>query len=471
MRNNNSRYATQRFNRRQMLQFMGVGAAGLALAGCLPPPQATQSTGSGGEAAAAVGDLSKWRLGKVDPNWNGTFKAFSWEDEGEMRKWQYHIGNFFKANYPKAKPEITWGVPWAEYWTKLPTAITGGDPPDLAWMHDTRVHAFAARDLLLPLDDFISANKPVDWPDAFYKSQVQAFQHDGKQYAIPYDWAPGGLYVNKTLLTDAGQKAPTENTTLDEFVEIAKAVSKPDKNVYGVNLPYGWPAGLYWVFRSFGADFFAADLTKGLFDTEEAIAAIQWLADLRFKHNVAIRPENLQGIDNPFSQGLVAMNWSLNDEAFKQGDLINKKFEWDVAPSPTGPKGRFQFVGGSGWSIPKGAKNPDLAWELTRYVLSDPEVLPISAKMGSQFVSRADMWEHAFDGAQDVGFSKDSYKHAFYDLGQKDGVVPPYHPKYSQWESLWSKHLDPVFIGEQKDVAAACKALNEDTNKLLQEKG
>ena len=176
-------------NRRQMLRLMGVTGVGLAMAGCLPPPSATQS-GDAGQAAASTMDLSKWRLGSVDPNWEGTFKALSWEDEGEMRKWNYHIDNFFKANYPKAKTEINWGVPWGEYWTKLPTAITGGDPPDLAWMHDTRVQAFASRDLFLPLDDYIAANNLIDWPDAFYKTQVDAFKYDGKQYAIPYDWAP-----------------------------------------------------------------------------------------------------------------------------------------------------------------------------------------------------------------------------------------------------------------------------------------
>ncbi len=453
-------------NRRQMLRLMGMSGAGLALAGCLPPPSAT-SSGDAGQAAASTMDLSKWRLGSVDANWEGTFTALSWEDEGEFRKWNYHIDNFFKSNYPKAKTEINWGVPWGEYWTKLPTAITGGDPPDLAWMHDTRVQAFASRDLFLPLDDYIAANNLIDWPDAFYKTQVDAFKYDGKQYAIPYDWAPGGLYVNKTLIEGAGFQMPTEATGFDEFLEMAKAVSKPDENIFGINLPYGWPAGLYWIYRSFGADFFAPDLSKGLFDSAEFVEATQWLADLRFKHNVAVRPENLQGINNPFSQGVVAMNWSLNDEAFKQGDLIADNFEWDVAPSPTGPNGRFQFVGGSGWSIPKGAKNPDLAWELIRYVLSDPEALPITAKMGSSFVSRADMWEHAFDGAADVGFTKEAYKHTFYDLGQKDGVVPPYHPKYVEWESLWQKHMDPVFIGENSDVAAACNALNDDTNKLL----
>lgn len=475
---------SRKMSRRQVLRLMGAGVGaggvGLVLSGCAvprttsvapaqaPAAQATQAPASQtDQTSAATGDLSKWKLGKVDSNFSGTFKALSWEDEGEMRKWLLHIGDFFKANYPNAKQEVNWGIPWADYWTKLLTAITGGDAPDLAGMHDTRVQSYAARDLLLPLDDYISTNPPVDWPQAFYPSQVDAFKYNGKQYAIPYDWAPGGLYVNKTALEKANLKMPTEETTLDDFVEMAKALTKPDENVFGINLPYGWPAGLYWIYRSFGGDFFSQDRTQGLLDTPESIEAVQWLADLRFKHNVALRPENMQGITNPFSQGTAAMHWGLNDEAFRVGELIGKNFEWDVAPSPKGPKGRFQFVGGSGWSIPKGAKNPDLSYELTRYVLSAPEALPVTAKMGSSFVSRMDMWERAFDGAGEAGFSKDAYKDTFFDLGKRDGVVPPYHPKYVEWESLWTKHMEPVFIGDQKDVAAACKALNEETNALL----
>ena len=48
--------------------------------------QASESTGAGSQPAAAAGDLAQWRLGKVDPNWNGTFRATAWEDEGEMRE-------------------------------------------------------------------------------------------------------------------------------------------------------------------------------------------------------------------------------------------------------------------------------------------------------------------------------------------------------------------------------------------------
>ena len=59
------------------------------------------------------------------------------------------------------------------------------------------------------------------------------------------------------MLAAAKLEMPTENTTLDELIEDGKAVSKPDQNIYGINLPYDLTAGMYWIFRSFGADFLA----------------------------------------------------------------------------------------------------------------------------------------------------------------------------------------------------------------------
>src|SRR5690242_10655295 len=117
--------------RRKMLQMFGASGAGLLLARCGAAPQTTnlaptaaaqptvaapQPTAAAAQPTTAAGvattsDLSKWRLGTVDPGWNGTLRAFSWESEGEMRKWQLHIDTFLKADYPNAKPEITWGVP------------------------------------------------------------------------------------------------------------------------------------------------------------------------------------------------------------------------------------------------------------------------------------------------------------------------------------------------------------------------
>ena len=51
-----------------------------------------------------------------------------------------------------------------------------------------------------------------------------------------------------------------------------------------------------------------------------------------------------------FSSGLIGMHWALNDTAKRFVDVIGNKFKWTVAPSPKGPAGRFQFLGGSAFA-------------------------------------------------------------------------------------------------------------------------
>jgi ABC-type glycerol-3-phosphate transport system substrate-binding protein len=68
--------------------------------------------------------------------------------------------------------------------------------------------------------------------------------------------------------------------------------------------------------------------------------------------------------ESVFVSGKIAMHYGLNDLSFRFGEAIGDKFKWTVAPTPTGPAGRFQFSGGSAWCIPATSTQKDLAYEL-----------------------------------------------------------------------------------------------------------
>lgn len=91
--------------------------------------------------------------------------------------------------------------------------LAAGDIPDLIWMHDTRVQSYARRNMLLSLEDYIETLPPLAWPHDWYPSQVEAFQYQGEQFAIPYDFAPGGMFFNKNLFDEAGLKHPPQWST------------------------------------------------------------------------------------------------------------------------------------------------------------------------------------------------------------------------------------------------------------------
>ena len=146
-------------SRRDFLR-IGAGVAGLGvMAACtVPAAPAPEPT------AAAVGEASPWLTGTVAKETSGPFRMMSWEGEGEMRKWLLHFGNFFEEFYPEMEWEVDWGVAWSEYWTKLPTLLAGGAPLEMVWMHDSRLQTFSTRDLLTPMDDWLSVYTPPGWP-------------------------------------------------------------------------------------------------------------------------------------------------------------------------------------------------------------------------------------------------------------------------------------------------------------------
>ena len=117
------------------------------------------------------------------------------------------------------------------------------------------------------------------------------------------------------------------------------------------------------------------------------------------------------------------------------------------------------------WVIPTGAKYPDLGWELTRYVLSNPAIQPTIASMGSLFPGRLSfakwglppMWETKIPNAYEVFLEASLEKPDYFG----------YFPLYDEWEPLWGKWMDPVFVEGDPDVEAALEGLQAESNALL----
>jgi multiple sugar transport system substrate-binding protein len=446
-------------SRRAFLKVGITAGAGLSmpwLAACGTQPPGAQAPAAATPAGDGVSDLS------------GTFKVMSWESEEEMRKWRLHIDDFFKAHYPKINVQLDWGVEWDQYWTKLQATVAGGAQLDMCWMHDSRCQAYASLGLLLPLDDYIAINRPTGWPEEFYQSQVKAFQYEGKQYAIPYDWATGGFYVNLDMLEKAGVEVPTENWTFNDLLQAALKIQQsfedPSKQ-WAIDLPT-YSVGVHWIVKSFGGDMVAGDPSASHFDQPETADALQFLYDAIWKHKIMPQPGALAGDIDPFAAGRVAISYGLNDGARFIGEAIADKFKWTVAPTPKGKDKRYQFAGGSGFAIPKTAVLDDVAYEVIRDIASNPEKLPVTAQMGSMFVGNSKYWEQAAPPAEML--DPQAFKHTFYELGKQDGIVPNYFPQYQQWDTaVYEKNLSRLWVNETQDVKGVLQQVHTETQALL----
>ena len=130
----------------------------------------------------------------------------------------------FNTEHPNIKVTMT-AIAWAEYFQKLPAAVSNGKAPDIGIMHNDDLATNAARQVIEPLDDVATALKlteadfaPIAWKGGLYKD---------KRYGIPLDIHPAGLFYNKTVMEKAGLDPTKPPTTGDELMTHAGDPASP----------------------------------------------------------------------------------------------------------------------------------------------------------------------------------------------------------------------------------------------------
>ena len=75
---------------------------------------------------------------------------------------------------------------WDSYWTLLEAGASGGDMPDVFWMHSNNSQIYMNNDMLLKLDDYIEKSDKIDM--ANYMPEItELYTYNDSIYAIPKD--------------------------------------------------------------------------------------------------------------------------------------------------------------------------------------------------------------------------------------------------------------------------------------------
>ena len=130
---------------------------------------------------------------------SNTVNWWTWDDKqavayGECEK-------AFEAANPGTDVKITrYNVD--DYFTKLTAGFVAGTAPDAFQNSVQFLQAYASQHQLMPLDDLITKSS-VDLKKFSVGVDTWKFT-DGKQYALPLDWAASALYYNADMLAKAG---------------------------------------------------------------------------------------------------------------------------------------------------------------------------------------------------------------------------------------------------------------------------
>ena len=117
--------------------------------------------------------------------------------------------------------------PHDQYPDKLQLMAASGDLPDVWQVWSPLDLTFAREGVNIPLDSFIARSKNIR---RIEKHHFVPYTVDGKIYGIPYNGGGGtATYVRQDWLDNLDLETPT---TIDEFIEVAKAFTfdDPDQN-------------------------------------------------------------------------------------------------------------------------------------------------------------------------------------------------------------------------------------------------
>jgi multiple sugar transport system substrate-binding protein len=174
---------------------------------------------------------------------------------------------------------------WDNYYDQLQLAIGSGQAPDLAVVHTRWLPAFAARNALVPLNEYVQ--KAGLSSEAFIEAAWNGGFYKDVQYGIPLDIIVSVvLFYNEDLMAQAGIENPPTN--MEEFISYAQQIQEKT-DAWGVILPGGYAAyrNFFSTLYQAGASVVNEEGTAANFNNDAGRAALQFWVDLYHKYQVA----------------------------------------------------------------------------------------------------------------------------------------------------------------------------------------
>lgn len=434
-------------SRRDFLIRATVVAAAIPLAGCATQQPQTATKEAAGEQPPAPEKvtLKMANFGQIPDGW-------------------VKLGEKFTAANPNIGIEFegVTATTWADYFDKLVTMIAAGTPPDTCRVAIEGTQLFASRGLAIPLDPYIEKDRAEleEYFDDVHPNLVKAMAYEGKQYQLPFTWNGPVIHYNKKLFAEAGIDRPADDWTIEDFLTIAKALTKGD--VYGFGLANAfWGGAIPWLFVA-GTNLLNDEWTESTANDPKTIEAIQFLQDLIHTHKVSPAPAGFD-FNAAFTTGKLGMVGVGGGN--QRLTYINNGFtDFDILYFPKWRTQDHEF-GGTGFPVMKSSKYPDQAWLLTRFLISK-ESIAFFVNSVNQTPARRSV---AYNDWVKPGDAPEHFK-IYYDALDKPSKPVPSPMEYNEVESIFLRYLTLVTANEATPEQAMNDAHDEISTLLAARK-
>lgn len=352
-------------------------------------------------------------------------------------------------------------IGWNDLQTRIQTAVTSGDAPDVVNIGNTWAVSLQATGAFLELDD--EAMTAVGGADKFVATALETCgAAETVPTSLPLYGLAYGLYYNRKMFSDAGLEPPR---TWEEMVEAAKRLTSTATGVYGLSLAAGsYTENAHYAFINAaqnGSDLFD-DQGNPTFTGQGVVDGILRYLDLMQTDKV-VNTSNAQydnGTDSvaDFANGKAAMiiNQNNADTTIAANGMTSEAF--GVVPYPA-PKAATSdvasHVAGINISVFASTKNRDGALQLVKF-LTEPAQ---QATLGSAFTTLPVLKDEA------PTFTEDQEEiTTFTEVYEKRSKPLPLVPAEDQFESTVGQAMNDMFA----KIATGSVLTADDVRTALQ---
>lgn len=249
----------------------------------------TETADAEGEASGDTADVNEDgtvnnpEAVQVDENKLVFWSLFSGGDGGFMDE---IIADYNSKGPSKEVQSIM--LVWADYYTKLQTAVAAGKGPDIGVSHVSKLPELVDQGVVEPIDSYLE-QMGFDMSSVYASNSIDSVTFDGQIYAIPLDTHAEILYYNTDILERAGVALNADGqldiNSWDEFKAImdqCKAVLEDGETTLSMTNAGDDPYRIWWAtyFQMGGTPLVNDDGTEVTLDMDIAKKAAETVKSL-----------------------------------------------------------------------------------------------------------------------------------------------------------------------------------------------
>ena len=278
----------------------------------------------------------------------------------------------FTTAHPNVKLNVSSGASTTdELLQKLSAGFASGTYPDISYAYGSWASALGESGKTLDITKQV-ADPAVGWSE-FPEAARTTASPNGVTLGFPAIVDNLGLFYNPKLFDAAGLAYPNENWTWDDFRAAAKALTNPDKKIYGTAYSvigsedttwHMWPQ--LW---QNGGSILSDDQKSATFNSEAGVAAVEFWRQMAMDDKSVYLDQTEEKYGPLFVSGQIGMiitgPWQLYD-------LVTAKAPYGVTILP-GTNGDHQTVSGPDvWVLMdhQDANKAYWAFEFTKWLTS-----------------------------------------------------------------------------------------------------